>query len=124
MNTTSDVAFEIAQDIYKLCGKVDSLFEQYGNHQIGANVFYKKLYICACEASYLEGVISEVKNEGYKFVRYQKELNILNLTIEAINNSLKIINVESLENCDIKSLMQLTEKYKKYVCVDDISEEF
>ena len=124
MNKTSNVAFEIAQDIYNLSGDVDKLFEQFGNHQISAQVFYKKLYVFACEANFIEGVIKSVKSEGYKFARYEKELELLKATISEITDSLEIINVNSLENSDIKHLAILTKKYEKLVSVDEISEEF
>lgn len=124
MNKTTNIAFELAQDIYNLSGDVDTLFEKYGNHQISAQVFYKKLYVHACEANFLEGVVKSLKSEGYKFQRYGKEIQLLNTTIDEISDSLQIVNVNSLENSDIKHLAILTDKYKDLVSVEEISEEF
>ena len=123
MNKTSNVAFEIAQDIYNLCGDLDKLFEVYGNHQISEQVYFKKLYVLACEANFLDGVVDAVKGLGYKFARYEKEVELLKSAIEEISDSLEIIKVASLKNSDIKNLIHLTNKYKEYVPVEDISEE-
>ena len=124
MEKTSNLAFELAQDIYNLSGEVDALFETYGNHQISAQVFYKKLYVFACEAHFLEGVIKSLKSEGYKFIRYRKEIELLKTTMADISDSLQIVNINSLENSDIKQLAVLTDKYKDLVSVEEISEEF
>ena len=94
MNKTSNVAFELAQDIYNLCGEVDTLFETYGNHQISAQVFYKKLYVCACEVDFLEGVIKSLRSEGYKFIRYNKEIELLSISSKV---SIMVINFTILE---------------------------
>ena len=123
MNKTSDIVFNIAQDIYNLCGDVDKLFEQYDNHQISQQIYFKKLYVYACEANLLDGVVDCIKSEGYKFMRYEKEVELLKSTIQDIENNLEIINVNSLKNSDVKHLSYLANKYKKYVDVDDISEE-
>ena len=123
MKNTTNSAFEIAQDIYNLSGNTDRLFEEYANHQISEQVYYKKLYVLACEANFLDGVVNAIKNEGYKFAKYEKEIELLQTTIEEICNNLEMIKVNSLNNADIKNLTRLINKYKDYVSVDDISEE-
>ncbi len=123
MNKTSDFAYELAQDIYNLCGDVEKLFNQHDNHEISEQVYFKKLYVHACEANFLDGVVNAIKSEGYKFKRYEKEVELLNSTLEAIEMHLEIINVYSLKNIDIQNLSHLVNKYKKLVPVDEISEE-
>ena len=51
MNKTSDIAFEVTQDIYALGGEIDKLHEEYGNRHISEQVYFKKLYVFACEAT-------------------------------------------------------------------------
>lgn len=124
MNKTSNVAFEIAQDIYTLSANVDTLFDQYEKFEITDQTYFKKLYVYACEANFIEGIVHAVKNEGYKFARYEKEVELLNSIIEDISNNFEIINVNSLQKVDFENLSYLVNKYKKYVPVEEISEEF
>lgn len=124
MNKLSNTAFEIAQDIYNLCGDVDTLFDQHQNKEITEQTYFKKLYVHACEANFLDGVVHAVKSEGYKFARYEKEVELLNSTLDEISTHLDMAKVCSLRNIDVKNLSYLVNKYKQFVPVDEISEEF
>jgi len=123
MNETSNVAFNLAQDIYNLSGNVDTLFHQHEHKEITEQTYFNKLYVHACEANFLDGVVQAVNSEGYKFARYEKEIKLLNTVLEDISNNLEIINVSSLRNIDVKNLSYLVNKYKQFVPVDEISEE-
>ena len=126
MNNTSDYAFELTQDIYTLAGSVDRLTEQYDNRQISEQVYFKKLYVYACEASYLDGVVTALKAKKYKFTKYVKELSILEAIIEEISLNLDMENMNSVTFPDMKNLKALMEKYKSIVPNDldeNLSEE-
>ena len=123
MNKTSNVAFDLAQDIYNLSGDVDSLFDQHRKNEITNQHYFKKLYVHACEANFLDGVVHAVKSEGYKFARYEKEIELLNSVLEDISENLDMAQVCSLKNIDIKNLSHLINKYKSIVPIDEISEE-
>ena len=123
MNKTSNVAFELAQDIYTLGGDVAKLFDQYDTNNIGVGVFNKKLYVYACEASYLQEVVRVVKNSGYKFMRYEKEINLLDTISEDIYDNLDVANMDELSEIDMNDLTKLATKYDEYVPIDDISDE-
>lgn len=123
MNKTSNYAFQIAQDIYQIASKVDELFEQYDNHQIGVGVFTKKIFTCVCEAHYLEEVVKAMKNNGYKFAKYEKELLLLESLSTQIPEHLNLESIENTTEFDTKALTKLTEKYKDVVSVEDITAE-
>ena len=124
MNKMTNVAYELAQDIYAVAGDVEKLHNNYDNHHISEQVYYKKLYVHSCEASCLDHIVNVVKDHGYKFVRYAKELELLQLVLDDIAQNLNLQNMNSLNMLDMKRLVQLTRKYEEYVPCDDIEEEF
>ena len=123
MNKTSNIAYEIAQDIYNIGGNVAKLFDQHDTNQIGVGVFNKKLYLYACQASYLQEVIRAVKNSGYKFMRYEKEIDLLDNICEDINDNLDPANMEEVSEIDMTDLINIAQKYDEYVPMDDLTEE-
>ncbi len=124
MKQTSDVAFEVTQDIYALAGAVDKLNERYDNRHISEQVYYKKLYVKACEVACLETVVETLKDKGYKFAKYAKELSILSAISEEINSNLDLKNMNSVNFLDMKNLMHLMKKYKSILPADNFEEEF
>ena len=123
MNKTSKFAFEIAQDIYALGGDIDKLNEEYDNHHISQQVYFKNLYIHACEATFLDYVVNVMKNQGYKFARYEKELLLLQSILNDINSTLNLEDINSLNKLDMQRLVQFTKKYKDYVSGDDFQDD-
>ena len=119
----SDIAFKVTQDIYALAGTIDRLNEQYDNRHISEQVYYKKLYVHACEAAYLGGVVEALMERGYKFARYTKELAILSDAADQIGSNLDIRNMNEVNFYDMKNLKALMKKYESVIPVEDIDED-
>ena len=123
MNKTSDIVFEIAQDIYKLGGEVDKLHEQYDNRHISEQVYYKKLYAYQCAFARLNQVVDKLNSKGYKFAKYKKEILILEFFQEDIADNLNYKQMNSTNFSDLKTIYAFyTRKYSDHVDKADIEE--
>lgn len=117
----SNAAFEVTQDIYNLGGKIDKLHEKYDNRHISEQVYYKKLYVYACEATCLQQVVDKIKSKGYRFAKYEKAILLLESIHEDISDNLKIAEMNSVNFLDLKNYVILTHKYKDFVETEDIN---
>ena len=119
----SQIALEISQDIYAIGGDLEKATHQLQNFEISTKQYANTLYVMACEVIYLKQVIQVLKENGYKFQNYEKELTILNSVTDAIDNNFKLSNMHELSDEEMQPLVILTRKYAKVVPVDEFDEE-
>ena len=123
MNRTSNIALAISQDIYEIFCDVDLADNQLHNFEITPQNYSKRLYIAACKVTYLEQVIEVVKQKGYKFANYTKEMTLIDSIKSIIDENLDMPNVETVTELDLQSLKTLTKKYQKLVPVDYLEDD-
>ena len=122
--TKSDLIFELTQDIYNIAGEFSNLTDEFLSMIVDKPEYDKQCYITACKVHYLQGVVNTFKSQGYKFVRYSKEIELLNVLEEEVSNRLNLKNIQNLAETEMQSLVELTNKYQKIADVCDINEEF
>ena len=96
MNKISNLALEISQDIYAISSEVDTANHDMHNFKITPCDYSNKLYIAACKAFYMKQVIEVVRNHGYKFRNYEKEMELLNSIINIVYEDLNVSVLTSL----------------------------
>lgn len=119
----SQIALEISQDIYAIGGDLEKASHQLQNFEISTTQYANSLYVMACEALYLKQVIQAMREKGYQFKSYEKELTILNNVTNTIDDNFKITNMHELSVEELKPFLKLTKKYEEVVPVDDLEEE-
>ena len=123
MNRTSNFAFTISQDIYDVFCDIDMADNQLHNFEITPGNYNKRLYIAACKVSYLEEVIGAVREKGYKFANYTKEMAMIESIKTILDENLDMQKVETTTIADFNGLRALTTKYQKLVPVDNLDDE-
>ena len=120
-NFTKD-AFNISQDIYNISGDLERLNDSYKNFEISPEVYANSLYVIACKISYLKGVIETIKQHGYKFSNYEKELTLLASITENVDENFKISNMGDFEEDDLLDFVDLSDKYSHILPLEDEDE--
>ena len=119
----SQIALEISQDIYALGGDLEKATYQLQNFKISTTQYANSLYVMACEAIYLKQVIQVLRENGYQFRNYEKEMTILNTITNTIDDNFKLSNIHELSDKEMNPFVKLTKKYNKVVPVDEFDEE-
>ena len=119
----SQIALEISQDIYAIGGDLEKATHQLHNFEISSTQYANSLYVMACEAIYLKQVIQVMRESGYQFRNYEKELTILNTVTNTIDDNFKLSNMNELSVEELKPFLDLTKKYEEIVPVDDLEDE-
>ena len=120
MKKLSKDAFNISQDIYNIAGDLEKLNHRFKNFEITPDVYANNLYFISCKTSYLKEVIEIIKQHGYKFSNYEKELTLLDSIIENVDENFKISNMSNLSEDDLKfNFLDFTEKYNHIVPLED-----
>ena len=123
MNKISNIAFELSQDIYAISSDIDLAENQLHNFEITPEVYAKRLYVAACKVAYLQEVINAVKQTGYKFANYVKEMEIINSINEIVEENLDMTSVGTLTMPDLRGVTLLTRKYQKMVPIIDMEDD-
>lgn len=119
----SNIILELTQDIYNIGGEFSNLSDDFLSMNINKSTYDKQCYIIACKVAYLQGVVNTIKSQGYKFTRYEKEIELLNILEEELSNHINLKDIEILTETDMITLSELTTKYKNIADISDISEE-
>lgn len=119
----SQIALEISQDIYAIGGDLEKATYQLQNFEISTTQYANSLYVMACEAIYLKQVIQVLRENGYQFRNYEKEMTILNTVTNTIDDNFKLSNMHELSDEEMMPFVRLTQKYNKVVPVDEFDEE-
>ena len=122
--TNSNIILEITQDIYSIGGEFSNLTDQFLSMEVDKQTYDKQCYIIACKVKYLQGVVNVVKSKGYKFKRYEKEIELLNVLADEISNCVDVKNINTITEDDMINVSSLNNKYKKLVNIEDVTEEF
>ncbi len=123
MNKFSKDAFNISQDIYNIASELERLNTRLNNFEIKPEVYTDNLYFIICKTVYLEEVIAAMKQKGYKFRNYEKEMMILNSITENLNSNFEIANMSNLNNEKLmKGFLDFTKKYNHLMPLEDEDE--
>ncbi len=122
--TNSNTILEITQDIYAIGGEFSNLTDQFLSMEVNKQNYDKQCYIIACKINYLQSIVNIVKSKGYKFMRYEKEIELLNILADEVSNIVDLKNVNILTEDDMESVNNLIYKYKNLVNIDEIMNEF
>ncbi len=123
MKNLSDAAFEIAQDINNICGKFDELqyeFEESEN-PISEEEYQTKLYTYYIDSTFINEIISRMRDLGYKFKRYEKQIPLFEHVYESIKDNFDITKVADLTDEDLFPLSKLASKYHAYSDLRDLT---
>lgn len=124
MSKYSKDAFNLTQDIYSIGGDLEKLEADFNEFKITPEAYANNLYIFACKISYLKGVIDAMRQQGYMFSNYEKELTLLDSISDHVDNRFKISNMGDFEEEDLASLLELADKYEHILPLDeDIDED-
>ena len=127
---TSNVAAEIIKDIYNFSSEHEKLKNDYNSKIITKEEFNKKQFMISYKLAYLNDVIDILKEKGYKFARYEKEMCIIQDLSEDIVDTMDvdedddIIEVFNMENLPFKDKVAITTYLTKYEKVYDVIDEF
>lgn len=122
--TKSNLIFELTQDIYAVGGEFSNLTDQFLSMEVDKPTYDKQTYILACKTHFLQEVVNVVRSQGYKFMRHEKEIDLLDCLADEISSCMNLKGIESLTEQDMLPISLLTKKYNDIVNIDDISEEF
>jgi len=117
----SKIALQITDDIYTFYNKYEKLKTKFNEKSITKGKFTNAQYVIMCKLAYLKDVIEEVKNRGYKFAKYEKEMCIL---YGLCDNIIDSFDIKELTNLSIRESFSLCTYLTKYENVLDASEEF
>ena len=121
---TSKIAANIIEDIYTFNEKYEKTKNKFYCKKINETEYANSLFIMLCKCNYLLEVCNKLKEMGYKFTRYEKELCVLKDLIDNIGENLENINLEQLSMKDQFSLTTYLTKYEKILNVfEDVFEE-
>lgn len=109
----SKLALNIVEDIYTFNEKYHKLTNKFNTKNITNSEYANALYILLCKTSYLENVILNLKECGYKFVKYEKEMCILEDLIENISSNMENSQLSELSIREQFSLVTYLSKYEK-----------
>ena len=118
MNKTI-IASNIAGDIYTFYNKYEKYKHKFENQEISASKFANTQYVMIPKLYYLSEVINKLKELGYKFANYEKEVCILNDLIASVKLTLDNSQLTELSAIEQFSLATYLTKYKKVVPVLD-----
>lgn len=115
----SKIAANIVGDIYTFHNKYEKYKHKFENGEISATKFANAQYVIMAKAIYLSEVVDQLKELGYQFTRYEKEVCILNDLIASIKSTLDDSQLTELSAIEQFSLATYLTKYKKVVPVLD-----
>lgn len=113
----SKVATEIIEDIYTFNEKYEKAKNKFKNGIITEAKYATVLHILLIKSTYLLGVVDELKNLGYKFMRYEKEVCVLEDLIEQISDNLDNSKIDEITISEKFSLVTYLTKYEKVIDV-------
>lgn len=118
----SKIAYEIINDIYTINSKYEKAKTKFETNKINESKFARVQYILLTKLTYLEGVITNLKENGYKFARYEKELNVLTDLIDSIEQTFKTEDLEELSMAENFNLITYLTKYEKVLEIEEFEE--
>lgn len=115
----SKIASNIVGDIYTFHDKYEKSKHKFENGEISATKFANAQYVIMAKAIYLSEVIDQLKELGYQFTRYEKEVCFLADLIESMGTTLNQTQLSELSAIEQFSLVTYLTKYKNIVSVSD-----
>ena len=120
---TSKIASNIIGDIYTFHNKYEKAKNKFENQEISENKFANAQYVILCKLTYLTEVINSLKENGYMFARYEKELCILTDLKSSINETLDQHKLSELTIVEQVSLTTYLTKYSNVLSIEEDVEE-
>ena len=115
----SNIAYQVVEDIYTFNKKYLNAKIKFKENKINKNQFSNAQYVILCKLAYLSEVVELLKEKGYKFAKYEKELCVLTDLVDRITDTFNLNDLTDLSTQESFSIAEYLTKYEEVVNVID-----